>query len=403
LWFVLGAFMQQGSDVEPIALCVRFTAGMWYLFALIMISSYTANLAAFLTVETLETPIGSAEDLANQNVIRYGAVKGGSTAGFFQRSKVDTYAKINEFMTGIHQSEVMMSGNPEGIDKVEDSNGKYAFFVESSIIEYLVERRCKLSQVGGLLDNKGYGIVTRPGTPYKELLDQAILKLTEDGELHKMKQKWWKQKRGGGACDAKAGGGGVSPLGLENVAGVFLVTMLGCAMATIIAGLEFLVGTRQSSQDIGRKWVDEMTKELKFIMKCHGNTKEVEVASDSGSHSSHLSLEPESPPYTRKKSELSYKIRNGMDQNSYGEVSGNTRPSGGNIGMDLSVGSVCSHHTNSLHSNLTDPYGHGKDYRVHADLEHISQVSEDGSLVASGNLRARNPFSEELDDTKIEI
>ena len=42
---------------------------------------------------------------------------------------------------GIHQSEVMMSGNPEGIDKVEDSNGKYAFFVESSIIEYLVERR----------------------------------------------------------------------------------------------------------------------------------------------------------------------------------------------------------------------------------------------------------------------
>ena len=24
LWFVLGAFMQQGSDVEPIALCVRY-------------------------------------------------------------------------------------------------------------------------------------------------------------------------------------------------------------------------------------------------------------------------------------------------------------------------------------------------------------------------------------------
>ena len=28
-------------------------------------------------------------------------------------------------------------------------------------------------------------------------------------------------------------------------------------------------------QDIGRPWVEEMSKELKFILKCHGNTKEV--------------------------------------------------------------------------------------------------------------------------------
>ena len=73
---------------------------MWFFFALIMISSYTANLAAFLTVETLQRPIESAEDLANQNEIKYGAVKGGSTAGFFANSNVDTYARIHEFMSG---------------------------------------------------------------------------------------------------------------------------------------------------------------------------------------------------------------------------------------------------------------------------------------------------------------
>ena len=75
--------------------------------------------------------------------------------------------------------------------------------------------------MGGLLDNKGYGIATRPGTPYKALLDQAILKLMEQGVLHKLKVKWWKQKRGGGACSNKAKSG-VNPLGLANVAGVFL-------------------------------------------------------------------------------------------------------------------------------------------------------------------------------------
>ena len=41
----------------------------------------------------------------------------------------------------------MVPGNIEGVEKVEESNGKYAFFMESASIEYLVERRCKLSQV----------------------------------------------------------------------------------------------------------------------------------------------------------------------------------------------------------------------------------------------------------------
>ena len=43
--------------------CFRLIAGMWFFFALIMIASYTANLAAFLTVETLLKPIESAEDM----------------------------------------------------------------------------------------------------------------------------------------------------------------------------------------------------------------------------------------------------------------------------------------------------------------------------------------------------
>ncbi len=57
---------------------------MWWFFTLIMISSYTANLAAFLTVERMETPIESAEDLAKQTKIKYGCVESGSTGAFFR-------------------------------------------------------------------------------------------------------------------------------------------------------------------------------------------------------------------------------------------------------------------------------------------------------------------------------
>nr|KAF7409253.1 hypothetical protein H0235_014105 [Vespula pensylvanica] len=84
LWFTIGSLMQQGSDIAPKAVSTRMVAGMWWFFTLIMISSYTANLAAFLTVERMDSPIESAEDLAKQTKIKYGALKGGSTAAFFR-------------------------------------------------------------------------------------------------------------------------------------------------------------------------------------------------------------------------------------------------------------------------------------------------------------------------------
>jgi len=217
--------------------------------------------------------------------IWYGAVSGGSTFGFFEKSEDKNYEKLYNFMSGVHSNEVMMNSNEEGVQKVEKSQGRYAFFMESASIEYLKERRCNLSQVGGLLDSKGYGIAMKHGTPYKPLLDQAILKLQEDGEMHKLKVKWWKQKRGGGKCAGIRSGGGVKRLGLDNVAGIFLVTTVGCIIAGVFAVLEFLYGTKQSAQDSGVSWLQEMGNELKFIFLCHGNTKEVGGGSDSGSSS----------------------------------------------------------------------------------------------------------------------
>ena len=78
----------------------RLLAGIWYLFAMLIIASYTANLAAFLTVETLERPIKSAEDLAHQTEIKYGVVEGGSTMKFFQKSSHSTYKILWDFMSG---------------------------------------------------------------------------------------------------------------------------------------------------------------------------------------------------------------------------------------------------------------------------------------------------------------
>ena len=68
----------------PKALSTRIVGGIWWFFTLIIISSYTANLAAFLTVERMESPIDSADDLAKQTKIEYGVVEDGSTMTFFK-------------------------------------------------------------------------------------------------------------------------------------------------------------------------------------------------------------------------------------------------------------------------------------------------------------------------------
>jgi ionotropic kainate glutamate receptor 2 len=52
--------------LNPRAASTRIVGGIWWFFILIILSSYTANLAAFLTVERMATPIESADDLADQ-------------------------------------------------------------------------------------------------------------------------------------------------------------------------------------------------------------------------------------------------------------------------------------------------------------------------------------------------
>ena len=60
-----------------------------------------------------------------------------------------------------NDKDVMTESNDLGRDKVLDPNENYAFLMESSSIQYIQERYCNLTQIGGLLDAKGYGIAMR--------------------------------------------------------------------------------------------------------------------------------------------------------------------------------------------------------------------------------------------------
>lgn len=157
IWLTVGSIMQQGCDILPKGASTRIALSLWFFFALIIISSYTANLAAFLTMSRMGVTIESAEDLAKQIKIKYGAVSGGSTLQFFKDSNFSTFQRMWSAMESMDPSPFVADNN-EGIERVLKSKGEYAFLMESTQIEYFTQQNCNLTQVGGLLDSKGYGI-----------------------------------------------------------------------------------------------------------------------------------------------------------------------------------------------------------------------------------------------------
>lgn len=87
-----------GGGEAPKNVSGRLVAATWWLFGFIIIASYTANLAAFLTVSRLEQPIryhqplryvhvfvSSLDDLSKQYKIEYAPVKDSATETYFRR------------------------------------------------------------------------------------------------------------------------------------------------------------------------------------------------------------------------------------------------------------------------------------------------------------------------------
>ncbi|KAL2779279.1 glutamate receptor 1 isoform 6, partial [Daubentonia madagascariensis] len=247
LWFSLGAFMQQGCDISPRSLSGRIVGGVWWFFTLIIISSYTANLAAFLTVERMVSPIESAEDLAKQTEIAYGTLEAGSTKEFFRRSKIAVFEKMWTYMKSAEPS-VFVRTTEEGMIRVRKSKGKYAYLLESTMNEYIEQRKpCDTMKVGGNLDSKGYGIATPKGSALRGPVNLAVLKLSEQGVLDKLKSKWWYDK---GECGSKDSGSKdkTSALSLSNVAGVFYILIGGLGLAMLVALIEFCYKSRSESK-----------------------------------------------------------------------------------------------------------------------------------------------------------
>ena len=185
-WFVFGGLVQGGPDPNPITLAGKTLIAVWWLFGLMMVSSYTANLAAFLTVKKIQPPISSVTDLKDQTTIKFGTVRNSGVETFFKNTKIPAFRDMWTHMTELFP-DAMVNTTQEGMKRVK--NEDYAFLWDNTVTSYMATTDCEYTEVGPPFDPKGFGIGVPPGATYRENLSLAILRLADAGVISELENK----------------------------------------------------------------------------------------------------------------------------------------------------------------------------------------------------------------------
>ncbi|XP_035674417.1 glutamate receptor ionotropic, delta-1-like [Branchiostoma floridae] len=237
VWFIIGSLMQQGGEPIQNFISGRILSTFWWFFVLIIIATYTANLAAFLTVSRMDIPVRSVQDLAGQVNIKYGTVRDSNLQSFFRsRSREGgMYERMWNFMVGSEPS-AFVDTTVEGLERVQQ--GGYAFLWDTAVLEYEKNRKCDLIIVGDPFYKGGYGFAMPRGAPYRDDLSMTILRMQGSGHIEKLQTKWWTTNS---TCsDEEATVVETTKVEFVGMAGVFAVLLMGCALSVIALLMEML-------------------------------------------------------------------------------------------------------------------------------------------------------------------
>ncbi|XP_019626670.1 PREDICTED: glutamate receptor ionotropic, delta-2-like [Branchiostoma belcheri] len=133
MWFAHSSLL--GGHIGLRHVSRKILAGVWWVFAFFLLSSYTAELAAILTVTRMEkNTISSLEDLSSQTDLPYGTVAQSSIAELLSESSLDTYGRMWSFMTSGDYPGTLVSTKDRGIRQArEDASGDLHIVVVPSV------------------------------------------------------------------------------------------------------------------------------------------------------------------------------------------------------------------------------------------------------------------------------
>nr|AZB49403.1 ionotropic receptor 8a [Heortia vitessoides] len=289
-WFALTSFTPQGGGEAPKALSGRTLVAAYWLFVVLMLATFTANLAAFLTVERMQTPVSSLEQLARQSRINYTVVESSTIHQYFINMKFaeDTLYRVWKEITLNATSDqaqyrvwdypireqyghILLAINASGpvpdaktgFEQVnEHTDADFAFIHDSAEIKYEVTRNCNLTEVGEVFAEQPYAIAVQQGSRLQEHLSRALLDLQKERFLEQLASKYWNESARQACPDADESEG----ITLESLGGVFIATLFGLGLAMITLGWEVFYYKRKEKNKV--QTIDEKMERAAF-----GDTK----------------------------------------------------------------------------------------------------------------------------------
>jgi ABC-type amino acid transport substrate-binding protein len=149
------------GDKSPVTLVGRMLGLVWMFTALIIISSFTAAIAAALTVSQLSSSINGPDDLPKA---RIGTVEPSAGAKYCTRHSL----AFTRFPDASAAVAALAKGELDAV------------VYEAPILQYTArtEAAGKVVVLGGTFDNHGYGFGLMTGSTLREPLDQALLAYT---------------------------------------------------------------------------------------------------------------------------------------------------------------------------------------------------------------------------------
>merc|ERR1739838_286822 len=117
------------------------------------------------------------------------------------------------------------------------SSQGFALIADATDVRYLSMTECDLQMVGDEFSRKPYALAVQQGSPLKDQLNDAILRLLNLRKLEGMKERWWNQNPNKKTCEEdEEDTGGIS---IHNIGGVFIVIFVGIFLALITLGFEY--------------------------------------------------------------------------------------------------------------------------------------------------------------------
>ncbi|XP_062577872.1 probable glutamate receptor [Saccostrea cucullata] len=170
----------------------RVILAFWSLFLIILYATWASAFAVFIMEgkrQLPESPFHSFSELSKQSSVKFGTVKGGSTYRSFTKALDKVDSKIGEHFK--NNPDQMVGSTAEGINRVRNSNGDYAFIMEEIGARQLAGMSpCDLMLIHHSFIRKSFSFGCAKNNSICRDLDIAIIRLKTDGVIQELTDKW---------------------------------------------------------------------------------------------------------------------------------------------------------------------------------------------------------------------